>query len=102
LNDLQAATMWFMSNAMAKPDNAGAGATDYMHLFGLVALGFMWAKSAKAAQGGLAPAIRDGLPEQQAGDGAVLHGTHDAGDGAAQGPHRNRRRQHHGADAAAF
>jgi glyoxylase-like metal-dependent hydrolase (beta-lactamase superfamily II) len=24
---------------MAKPDNAGAGATDYMHLFGLVALG---------------------------------------------------------------
>jgi len=49
LNDLQAATMWFMSNAMAKPDNAGAGATDYMHLFGLVILGFMWGKSAKAA-----------------------------------------------------
>ena len=41
--------MWFMSNAMAKPDNAGAGATDYMHLFGLVALGYMWAKIAKAA-----------------------------------------------------
>jgi alkylation response protein AidB-like acyl-CoA dehydrogenase len=50
LNDLQASTMWFMSNAMAKPDNAGAGATDYMHLFGLVILGFMWGKSAKAAQ----------------------------------------------------
>ena len=50
LNDLQAATMWFMQNAMAKPDNAGAGATDYMHLFGLVILGFMWGKSAKAAQ----------------------------------------------------
>jgi acyl-CoA dehydrogenase len=49
LNDLQASTMWFMSNAMAKPDNAGAGATDYMHLFGLVILGFMWGKSAKAA-----------------------------------------------------
>jgi len=42
--------MWFMQNAMAKPDNAGAGATDYMHLFGLVALGYMWAKIAKAAQ----------------------------------------------------
>jgi hypothetical protein len=26
--------MWFMQNAMAKPDNAGAGSTDYMHLFG--------------------------------------------------------------------
>lgn len=50
LNDLQAATMWFMQNAMARPDNAGAGATDYMHLFGLVILGFMWGKSAKAAQ----------------------------------------------------
>ena len=35
---------------MAKPDNAGAGATDYMHLFGLVALGYMWAQMAKAAQ----------------------------------------------------
>jgi hypothetical protein len=32
-----------------KPDNAGAGATDYMHLFGLVALGYMWAQIAKAA-----------------------------------------------------
>ncbi|MBP1842063.1 alkylation response protein AidB-like acyl-CoA dehydrogenase [Rhizobium petrolearium] len=50
LNDLQAATMWFMQNAMAKPDNAGAGATDYMHLFGLVTLGYMWAKMAKTAQ----------------------------------------------------
>ncbi|MDP8919546.1 MAG: acyl-CoA dehydrogenase C-terminal domain-containing protein, partial [Pseudomonadota bacterium] len=37
--------------AMAKPDNAGAGATDYMHLFGTVAMGYMWAKMAKAAQG---------------------------------------------------
>jgi D-arabinose 1-dehydrogenase-like Zn-dependent alcohol dehydrogenase len=54
LNDLQAATMWFMQNAMAKPDNAGAGSTDYMHLFGVVTLGYMWAKMAKAAQAGLA------------------------------------------------
>ncbi len=49
LDHLQQATMWFIQNAMAKPDNAGAGSTDYMHLFGLVALGFMWAKMAKAA-----------------------------------------------------
>ena len=54
LNDVQGATMWFMQNAMAKPDNAGAGSTDYMHLFGLVVLGYMWAKMAKAAQDGLA------------------------------------------------
>jgi alkylation response protein AidB-like acyl-CoA dehydrogenase len=50
LNDLQQATMWFMQNALAKPDNAGAGAYDYMHLFGLVALGYMWGQMVKAAQ----------------------------------------------------
>lgn len=54
LNDVQAATMWFMQNAMAKPDNAGAGSTDYMHLFGLVVLGYMWARMAKAANERLA------------------------------------------------
>ncbi len=54
LNDLQASTMWFMQNAMARPDNAGAGSTDYMHLFGLVVIGYMWAKIAKAAEAGLA------------------------------------------------
>ena len=50
LGHLQQATMWFMQNAMARPDNAGAGATDYMHLFGIVAMGYMWARMAKAAQ----------------------------------------------------
>jgi acyl-CoA dehydrogenase len=59
LNDLQAATMWFMQNAMAKPDNAGAGSTDYMHLFGVVVLGYMWAKMAKAANMALAAGTGD-------------------------------------------
>jgi acyl-CoA dehydrogenase len=54
LGHLQQATMWFMQNAMAKPDNAGAGATDYMHLFGLVALGYMWCQIAEAANRRLA------------------------------------------------
>ena len=49
LGHLQAATMWFMQHAMAKPENAGAGSHDYMHLFGLVAMGYMWALIAKAA-----------------------------------------------------
>jgi alkylation response protein AidB-like acyl-CoA dehydrogenase len=49
LGHLQQATTWFMNNALAKPDNAGAGAYDYMHLFGLVAMGYMWGKIAKAA-----------------------------------------------------
>ena len=56
LNDLQAATMWLMQNGMTNPDNAGAASTDYMHLFGLVALGYMWAQMAKTAQGKLADA----------------------------------------------
>src|SRR5271168_5411726 len=57
LGELQQATMWFLQNALGNPDNAGAGSTDYMHLFGLVALGYMWcliaeAAKAKAANGG--------------------------------------------------
>lgn len=49
LQQLQQATMWFMQNAMAKPNNAGAGAHDYMHLFGLVTLAYMHARMAKVA-----------------------------------------------------
>ena len=41
---------------LAKPDNAGAGAYDYMHLFGLVALGYMWAQMAKVALASRRPA----------------------------------------------
>ncbi len=50
LGHLQQATTWLMQNAMAKPDNAGAAATDYLHLFALVTFAFMWAKMAKVAQ----------------------------------------------------
>ncbi|MEI8146287.1 MAG: acyl-CoA dehydrogenase, partial [Alphaproteobacteria bacterium] len=54
LGQLQEASMWLMQNAMQKPDNAGAGSTPYMHLFGLVAMGYMWARMAKAANDNLA------------------------------------------------
>ncbi len=56
LDHLQKATMWLMQNGVARPDHAGAASTDYMHLFGLVALGYMWAQMAKAA----AEKLRDG------------------------------------------
>ena len=57
LGHVQQAVMWFMQNAMTKPDNAGAGSTDFMHMFGLVALAYMWcriveATNAKLASGG--------------------------------------------------
>jgi acyl-CoA dehydrogenase len=49
LAHLQNATYWFMKNGPARPDNAGAGSHDYMHLLGLVVFGLMWAQIAKAA-----------------------------------------------------
>ncbi len=49
LGDLQKATIWLMQNGLARPDNAGAASYDYMHLFGRVALGYVWARIAKAA-----------------------------------------------------
>ena len=49
LQDLQSATMWLAQNGMADPDNAGAGAYPYMDLMGLVSLGWMWLKMARAS-----------------------------------------------------
>ncbi len=46
---LQEGTLWLMQNGLANPDNAGAASTDYLHLFGLTALSYMWAKIARAA-----------------------------------------------------
>ena len=54
LSDLQAATMWLVQHGMSNPDNAGAASTDYMHLFGLIALGHMWALMTETAQKKLA------------------------------------------------
>jgi acyl-CoA dehydrogenase len=54
LGHLRQATGWLMQNAPSQPDNAGAGSTDYMHLLGLVALGYMWCRIVEAANGKLA------------------------------------------------
>merc|ERR1711916_152994 len=43
--DLQAAAMYFMQNGMKNPNNALAGATDFMTMFGHVGLGYMWAQT---------------------------------------------------------
>ncbi|WP_170390567.1 acyl-CoA dehydrogenase C-terminal domain-containing protein [Ruegeria arenilitoris] len=48
--DLQAAGMYFMQNGMTNPNNALSGSYDFMHMFGHVCLGLMWAQMAKAAQ----------------------------------------------------
>lgn len=47
--ELKAATMWFVQNGMAHPDNAGAGAYAYMHITGIVALGLVWLRMGGAS-----------------------------------------------------
>ena len=51
--ELQASTMWLMQNGLSNPDNAGAAATAYLHLMGIVALGQMWLVMAKASHAAL-------------------------------------------------
>jgi alkylation response protein AidB-like acyl-CoA dehydrogenase len=65
LGHLQQATMWLMQNALAKPDNGGAAATDYLGLFGLCALGYMWCRMAESAQAKIASG--DGAAERMKG-----------------------------------
>ena len=57
--DLQAAAMYFMQNGIKNPNDALAGSNDFMHMFGHVCLGFMWAKMAKAAQEQLKNEVTD-------------------------------------------
>jgi hypothetical protein len=59
LGEQKAATMWFMQNGMANPNNLGAGAHHYMHIMGIVILGFMWLKMAKVAAAKLAAGSDD-------------------------------------------
>jgi alkylation response protein AidB-like acyl-CoA dehydrogenase len=56
---LQDGTMWLMQNGLQNPDNAGAASTDYMHLFGLTGLAYMWALQVKAAQAKIAAGSSD-------------------------------------------
>ncbi|MDH2313868.1 acyl-CoA dehydrogenase C-terminal domain-containing protein [Methylobacterium brachiatum] len=46
---LQLATAHIAQKGLKDPEEAGAAATEYLRLFGLVALGYMWLRSAKVA-----------------------------------------------------
>ena len=52
-NDLQTAAEFLMTHGAKDPDAALAGSTDFMHLFGHVAIGKAWAQMAVAAQAAL-------------------------------------------------
>jgi hypothetical protein len=56
---LQDATLWLMQNGLANPDNAAAASTDYMRLFGLTGLAYMWALMARAARAKIAAGDTD-------------------------------------------
>ena len=57
--DLQSAGMYFMQNGMKNPNNALSGSNDFMHMFGHVCLGYMWAKMGIAAKKALADKVGD-------------------------------------------
>lgn len=59
LDVLKSATLWFAQNAFANPNDAGAGAVDYLRLMGIVVTGWMWARIAKFAQAKLAGSAQD-------------------------------------------
>ncbi len=46
---LQMSSLTVATRGVVNPDEAGAAATDYLRLFALVALGFMWLRMAKVA-----------------------------------------------------
>ncbi len=48
--ELEGATFWLMQNAMANPDNAGAGSVPYLRLMALVVFGHFWLQMAREAQ----------------------------------------------------
>ena len=56
---LQLATGHIAQKGLADPEEAGAAATDYLRLFGLVALGFMWVRMAEVAAARLPQANGD-------------------------------------------
>ncbi len=62
---LQQATAWIAQEGLRDPEQAGAAASDYLRLFALVALAFMWARMVKAALAKQAAGDNTGLAERK-------------------------------------
>ncbi len=69
---LQRATAWLAQESLKNPDQAGAASVEYLHLFGYVALGYLWARMARG-RARQARRRRSRLLRRQARHGAVLH-----------------------------
>jgi butyryl-CoA dehydrogenase len=63
---LQQATAQIARAGLRDPEEAAAAATDYLRLFGLVALGYLWARMAQVA-----------LPKIEGDDGAFYRAKRD-------------------------
>ena len=48
---LQAATMWLAANGLKNPNDAGAGASDYLRLMAITVLAYRWGRMAKVSIG---------------------------------------------------
>jgi alkylation response protein AidB-like acyl-CoA dehydrogenase len=48
---LQGATLWLAANGPKNPNDAGAGATEYLRLMGIVMLAYLWGQMAKVSLG---------------------------------------------------
>jgi len=59
IGDLQASTQWLMANGLANPNHAGAAAYPYMTMMGIVSVGLMWLRMARAATAALANGTSD-------------------------------------------
>ncbi len=59
LYQLQKATMLLAERGFANPDEAGAAATEYLHLMGYVAVGWQWLRMATVSQQKLAAGTGD-------------------------------------------
>ena len=70
-----------MQNGLANPNNAGAAAYPYMNLMGIVCLGLMWLRMAKASAGRAGQRRRRRrLPRSQARHRPLLRRAHHAGE----------------------
>ena len=58
---LQAATMWLAANGMKNPNDAGAGATEYLRMMGITVTALMWGMMARVALGKSTPLHKDKL-----------------------------------------
>jgi hypothetical protein len=52
LDQLDGLTEWVLQQAKGNPNEIGAASVEYLHAFGYVAYGYMWALMARAAQAG--------------------------------------------------